>query len=110
MGFEREDLADEYAAVPVWPENWPLFRLYRRLQTQWICAGMGGDPMGLNYPSVYPLLDRQYPDPEAWWSAFEDIGQMELASLAAMAGKPLPGADEAAADDDEEPPEDTDQP
>lgn len=66
---------------------------------------MGG-ATGLDYAALYPLLDRHFTEPTDWQQAFEDVGQMELAALAAMRGEPLPGTDDPDADpedDDEDP-------
>lgn len=77
-----------YLYVPqdaeVWPENWPIWRVFARLTTQWRFAGMGGRT-GLDYAAVYPLLDRLFPnDPQEWDFALDDIRVMESAALDQM--------------------------
>lgn len=79
MGFTAEDYEGD--DVEVWPENWPAFQVLVRLQTQWHCAGMNGQPTGLIYQSAYPLLDRAFPDPADWDAAFDDLRVMEAAAL-----------------------------
>lgn len=98
--WEPDEIAEAYPDFLVWPENWPLFGLFRRLQTQWI-VGMGG-ATGLNYPSAYPLLDRIFPAPADWDRALDDLQQMELAALAAMRGADPP-SDSEPSDDDPDP-------
>ncbi|MFD0669723.1 DUF1799 domain-containing protein [Ramlibacter sp. MAHUQ-53] len=66
----------------MWPENWPSFILFARLQTQWR-IGMGG-PTGLDYSAVYPLLDRAATDEQHWEMLFDDIQAMERSALSAM--------------------------
>lgn len=39
---------------------------------------------GLNYQSVYGLLDRLDLDQDEWWKTFDDIQHMEVAALNAM--------------------------
>ena len=44
-----------------------------------------GGPCGLDYLTVYPLLDRLYPsDADAWTEAFTDFRVMEAAALAEL--------------------------
>ena len=81
-GITAEDYAEE---AEVWPENWRVVSLFAMLRTQW-AVGMGG-PTGLRYEAVYPLLDRQYSDPDGWDQAFDDVRVMEAAALRAMREK-----------------------
>lgn len=39
---------------------------------------------GLNYVSVYPLLDRLTDTAEDWWRLFHDLQAMEIAVLNAQ--------------------------
>lgn len=39
---------------------------------------------GLQYASLYPLLDREFPEATDWWRAFEDIQHCESAALEQM--------------------------
>ena len=81
-GLLVEDYEEE---AEVWPENWRVVALFATLRTQWQ-TGMGG-ATGLRYEAVYPLLDRQYSDPDEWDQAFDDIRVMEAAALRAMREK-----------------------
>ena len=69
----------------MWPENWPAIALFLRVSSQWL-TGMNG-PTGLNYPSVYPLLDRAAKTPEEWDWLFDDVQQIERAALSEMQKK-----------------------
>ena len=66
--------------MDVWPENWPVLKLFDAMRTQWR-VGMGG-AYGMDY-GVLPVVmdfigttDREY--------AFEGIRVMEEAALAEM--------------------------
>ena len=69
-------------AVEVWPENWRVFVLFSRVQTQWNVS-MGG-PTGLRYEAIYPLIDRDAQDTEDWQQLFEDLQILEGAALKQM--------------------------
>ncbi len=83
--FLRGVIAAQSQEVEVWPENWRVVALFATLWTQW-AVGMGG-ATGLRYEAVYPLLDRQYSDPDEWDQAFDDVRVMEAAALRAMREK-----------------------
>lgn len=68
-------------AIEVWPENWRVFVLFSRVQTQWNVS-MGG-PTGLRYEAIYPLLDRET-DTKDWDQLFDDIQVLEGAALKQM--------------------------
>jgi hypothetical protein len=87
-GFTREDYEDE--CVEVWPENWPAFDVFRTVRTQWIRAGMAGNPSGLLYASVYPLLDRIAESPEHWKQLLDDVQTLEAAALQVLNKKTDP--------------------
>jgi hypothetical protein len=75
------DLTYFYAPddVKVWPDNWPAFVLFSRVQTQWRQSHNG--PTGLDYSAVYPLLDRSASEQDDWDQMLDDIRTMELAAL-----------------------------
>ena len=70
-------------AVEVWPENWRVFVLFSRVQTQWNVS-MGG-PTGLRYEAIYPLLDRETDTKDEWLELFQDVQVLESAALKQMA-------------------------
>ena len=69
--------------MEVWPENWRVFVLFSRLQTQW-SVGMSG-AAGLRYEAVYPLLDRETDTQNEWMELFQDVQVLESAALKQMA-------------------------
>ena len=74
--FEEDD-------VEIWPDNWPGFRLFNALGTQWR-TGAGG-ATGLDYASIRDVASyigikkRQIPE------LFPDLQVMEAEALAVMA-------------------------
>jgi hypothetical protein len=66
----------------VWPENWPAFEVFHRLQTQWRVGGVG--PTGLDYNVLFVLLDRKRLNDEDFDQFVADIQVMEFAALEAM--------------------------
>lgn len=79
-GFEPEDYESD--PVEVWPENWPVVQLFDRLGTQWR-VGLSG-PTGLDYDTLFALIDRSGYTGAAWWQMFDDICVMERAALETM--------------------------
>lgn len=64
--------------------------LFVSLQTQWNYIGGfgGGARVGLQYPSVYPILDRLAGDDrEKWDRLFSEIRSMERVVLAIPAAE-----------------------
>jgi len=59
--------------------------LFLTLQTQWVMGPAGHT--GLNYLTLFALLDRRYPDSADWEEAFADIQVLELAALQQMRAK-----------------------
>lgn len=66
----------------MWPENWPAFEVFHRLQTQWRVGGVG--PTGLDYNVLFVLLDRKRLNDEDFDQFVADIQVMEFAALEAM--------------------------
>lgn len=79
-GFSVEDYEEE---AEVWPENWPTFRLFSMLHSQWDVAPTGRRT-GLKYPVLFELMDRKGIAGADWWDMLEDIRAMEGAALMAM--------------------------
>lgn len=63
-----------------WPENEDVFRLFRRVGTQWALGG-------LRYEAIYPLLDRMAKDDKEWDQLLYELQVMEAAALDAMSDK-----------------------
>ena len=79
-GLTPEDFAGD--DTEVWPENWPSFRLFHDLQTQWRSNGMGLS--GMDYNVLFQKLDRMDLTPAEYDEFEDDIRTMEWAALAAM--------------------------
>lgn len=63
----------------MWPENWDAFCLFLTVRSQWT-VGLNG-PVGLQYGSVYRLIDRMGLSGDEWDVMFDDIQTMEAAAL-----------------------------
>ena len=66
----------------VWPENWPVFQLFRQLQSQWR-AGPNG-VIGLDYNVLFHKLDRMDLSAEQYDEWERDIQVMEFAAIDEM--------------------------
>lgn len=73
------------ATVEVWPENWPVWRLYQRVCTQW--RHSWGGPAGLDYTAIYPFIDRMNLSPDDWDQVMSDLQVIEVTARDAMRGK-----------------------
>jgi hypothetical protein len=71
--------------VELWPENWPAWRLFSRLATQWRIAMNG--PTGLDYQPLMRLLDLEDLGPADWQDRFDDVRVLEAAALEQMRSK-----------------------
>ena len=72
----------------MWPEHADAYITFVNVTTQWQIAGMGG-PVGLNYASVLPVLDRMHrakTDDERD-AIFADLQVIERAALEEMGRK-----------------------
>ena len=78
-GLSVEDYITE---IDVWPENWPAIQLFRQMATQWR-IGMNG-PTGLDYQTLFLLIDRQELSKEDAAQMFDDMRVCEAAALEAM--------------------------
>lgn len=71
----------------MWPENWPAFLLFSRLQTQWL-AGFNGRT-GLNYLVLFAVMERMKLSESDHNALFDDIQKMEFSALEEMnSGEP----------------------
>jgi hypothetical protein len=80
-GFALEDFETE--PVEVWPENWPAFKVFSDLRTQWRVSGMGG-ATGLDYNVLFRKLDRMNLPPDEYDQMEDDIRLMETTALLLM--------------------------
>lgn len=68
--------------VELWPENWPAWRLFCDLSTQWRVGPSGAT--GLDYGPLFRLLDGQDLTPADWQDRFADVRALEAAAMHAM--------------------------
>lgn len=79
-GFEPEDYASD--DVELWPENWPAWRLFLQVCTQWRVGVAGAT--GLDYGPLFRLMDRMDLGREEWDQLFDDIRVIESSALETM--------------------------
>ena len=78
-GLSAEDYIEE---VELWTENWPVISLFRKMATQWR-IGMNG-PTGLDYQTLFLLIDRQELSKEDAAQMFDDMRVCEAAALESL--------------------------
>lgn len=81
-GFELEDYVTD--VIEVWPDNERALGVFRLVGTRWRIPPMGGVPIGLEWQSIYPLMDRQGLDADDWNALHGDLMVMEQAALETM--------------------------
>jgi hypothetical protein len=80
FGMTLSDLEED---VEIWLDNWPVFRLFNALRTQWRTGACGAT--GLDYTAIRDVASyigvkkRQIPE------MFHDLQLMEAEALAVMA-------------------------
>ena len=79
FGFKPSDFE---SVVEYWPDVREAVHLFSRVRTQWR-VGAGG-ATGLDYSSIYPLMDRMGLSVEQWDELLSDIQVMEIEALVAM--------------------------
>ena len=79
VGLKRSDFgeADE---TEVWPENWPVLRLFDAMRTQWRVSY--GGAYGFDYAALPAVMDLLQPPDRLW--AFEGLRVMEAEALEIM--------------------------
>lgn len=70
----------------VWPDCWPPFQVFHKMQTQWNAAvGMAGlHFVGLKHEVLFARLDRMNLDHVEYDQIDADVREMELAALGEM--------------------------
>lgn len=68
----------------MWPDNERALGVFRLVGTRWRIPPMGGVPIGLEWPSIYPLMDRQGLDADGWNDLHGDLMFLEGAALEVM--------------------------
>ena len=78
---DAPDAPDTDTPFYLWPENWPLWCLWRNCETQWHTSMDGAT--GLDYPGVWGLIARCYSNRKKRAEVFWLVQAMEEATLAA---------------------------
>lgn len=79
VGTAPGDAPDADLVFYLWPQDWPVWCLWRSLETQWLVGGMAG-PTGLDYSVVLALIARRFKRRERD-AVFELVQAMEDAAL-----------------------------
>jgi hypothetical protein len=74
--------AAETEVVWVWPENWPAWQLFNRIDTQWRVGPKGAT--GLDYNVLLRFLDRMRLSDDDYEQMLNDISVIEQSALAAI--------------------------
>ena len=69
------------AEVEVWPDNLHAANVFIAMGTQWVRAGMNGEPTGLNYASLPEIWRRTKVPPAIRDTVFDDLRVMEEAAI-----------------------------
>ncbi len=80
FGLTLDDIDEE---VEVWPDNWPAFRLFNALSTQWRTGACGAT--GLDYTSIRDVASFIGIKKRQLHEMFPDLQIMEAEALAVMA-------------------------
>lgn len=67
--------------MEIWPDNETAYQVFKRIGTRWRYPAMGGAPMGFEWSSVYPLMDRLGLDNAAWSDLHDALMQLEVAAM-----------------------------
>jgi hypothetical protein len=76
-GLTPEDVEPD--PVEVWPDHWPVVRLFAQMTGQWR-IGFNG-PTGLDYSFAFSRMDRMQLDPAAYDEMLDALHVMEMAAL-----------------------------
>lgn len=68
----------------MWHDNERAWHFFTGVGTRWL-YGPTGRPLGFRWEAIYPLLDREAPDPTEWDELRYQLEVMESAALAAHA-------------------------
>lgn len=68
----------------MWPDNEQPLAIFRKVGTRWRTPPMGGCPMGLDWPAIYPLMDRLGLPDDAWNDLHDALMVMEQEAIKTM--------------------------
>lgn len=74
--------ADLNGDVEVWPENWPTFRLFNAMSTQWRTGACGAT--GLDYTAITSVAELIGMKKKQLREIFPDLQVMEAEALLVM--------------------------
>lgn len=73
------DAADD-APLMVWPENWPLLRLFLDLEGQWRVSA-SGHPQGLRYGEALAVIGLRWDERAEQQHVFDKLLEMQREAL-----------------------------
>ena len=68
----------------MWPDNERALAIFKKVGTRWKIPPMGGVPIGLEWQSMYPLMDRLGLDHDGWNDLHDCLIVMEAAAIETM--------------------------
>ena len=66
----------------MWPENWPIYKLFCDVSTQWLMGPTG--PCGLNHAIALSRLERMKLSDSEYERIYQGFRIMEVAALQAI--------------------------
>jgi len=81
-GFELEDYVTD--VIEVWPDNERPLSIFRRIGTRWKFPPMGMVPIGIEWPAIYPLMERMGLSDDDWNDLHDALIVMEGSALKTM--------------------------
>lgn len=79
FGLSPDDCDD---TIEVWPDNWPAFRLFEAMTTQWRTGACGAT--GLDYSAIYDTASLSGFTKKATMKLFPDLRVLEAEAMLAM--------------------------
>ena len=79
FGLSSGDFDDD---MEIWPDNWPAFRLFNAMSTQWRTGACGAT--GLDYTSIRDVAEYLGIKKKTIPDIFPDLQVMEAEALAVM--------------------------
>ncbi|WP_226450200.1 DUF1799 domain-containing protein [Acidovorax radicis] len=70
--------------IEVWPDNAQPLVIFRKVGTRWRIPPMGGVPIGLEWPAIYPMMERLGLEDDDWNDLHDSLIVMEGAAIKTM--------------------------
>lgn len=82
LAAEQVDGEDDEASGPltVWPENWPVVRLFLDLEGQWRVS-RSGQPQGLRYGDAIAVIGLRWAERAEQQLVFDQLVEMQREAL-----------------------------